>query len=517
MVRPLVITNEMLGRGTHHYEDCQVRGDLADVKAAWRDVRPFGADPTGVADSAPAIQRAIELSATGAHDSRPENAPIYLPAGYYRLNAPLQLDDYITLKGVPGRTFLFAATAGNAVIDARRADNTRYVTVDGLTFSGVRGDSYGVRGPDDRYLSMWRVRNCRFMADLTIGMVGQFANCSWEGSRFGFQGTPGAVHQAVLSGDSATLFSFSNQFYNCWFGVQKGAAAAVEYGLAHNLSFFGCTFDTIQARVLKARGVTTILFAGCNFEKIAPADAPLALFDLATDTHGLGNRSFLHVIASKFSLTDGDAEALVFHDNVTWSKFETSSLAMPNHYWTLAAGPTQNSCLSVHECRATGDLGDVLELGHLTAPLALRSSLPMQIVPRALAPGSSYGNEIYLDDGSNTMHGRPGFRHWDGAAWQDVGGEAGGTVSHDYGGGAATWSLTAAEARARYVYLANTGGAAIAQWPRALPGIQIVVNNTAGHNVTCRVGGAGGTSVTAGKRALLFFTGSNLSKLYEEP
>ena len=40
---------------------------------------------------------------------------------------------------------------------------------------------------------------------------------------------------------------------------------------------------------------------------------------------------------------------------------------------------------------------------------------------RSTPPENPLEGEVYLDDGTNTESGTPGFRRWNGTAWADLG------------------------------------------------------------------------------------------------
>ena len=66
---------------------------LGDVCVVAVDLRDFDADPTGVRDSAPALQAAIDASrALGG-------GTVYIPEGTYRLEQPITLHTAVTLRG----------------------------------------------------------------------------------------------------------------------------------------------------------------------------------------------------------------------------------------------------------------------------------------------------------------------------------------------------------------------------------------------------------------------------------
>lgn len=50
----------------------------------------------------------------------------------------------------------------------------------------------------------------------------------------------------------------------------------------------------------------------------------------------------------------------------------------------------------------------------------------LNITPLSTPPTDNLGtDDIYLDDGTNTASGNPGFRRYDGTAWEDIGATAG--------------------------------------------------------------------------------------------
>lgn len=51
---------------------------------------------------------------------------------------------------------------------------------------------------------------------------------------------------------------------------------------------------------------------------------------------------------------------------------------------------------------------------------------PLNLVERASPPSTPASGDLYLDDGTNTASGNPGWRRYTGAVWEDVGATAGG-------------------------------------------------------------------------------------------
>lgn len=60
---------------------------------------------------------------------------------------------------------------------------------------------------------------------------------------------------------------------------------------------------------------------------------------------------------------------------------------------------------------------------------------PLNVTERSTAPTGVSANDIYLDDGSNTTHGRPGWRRYTGSVWEDIGATGAGG-----GGSGISWS-----------------------------------------------------------------------------
>lgn len=56
---------------------------------------------------------------------------------------------------------------------------------------------------------------------------------------------------------------------------------------------------------------------------------------------------------------------------------------------------------------------------------------PLNVTESSSAPSSPVAGDIYLDDGTNTAYGSPGWRRWTGAAWEDVSASDGGVTIGD--------------------------------------------------------------------------------------
>lgn len=57
---------------------------------------------------------------------------------------------------------------------------------------------------------------------------------------------------------------------------------------------------------------------------------------------------------------------------------------------------------------------------------------PLNLTARSSAPTAPAAGDIYLDDGTNTLYGRPGLRRYTGTVWEDIGvGDHGAQAYHD--------------------------------------------------------------------------------------
>jgi len=56
---------------------------------------------------------------------------------------------------------------------------------------------------------------------------------------------------------------------------------------------------------------------------------------------------------------------------------------------------------------------------------------PLNVTESSSAPSSPASGDLYLDDGTNTAYGSPGWRRWTGAAWEDVSASDGGVTIGD--------------------------------------------------------------------------------------
>lgn len=94
--------------------------------------------------------------------------------------------------------------------------------------------------------------------------------------------------------------------------------------------------------------------------------------------------------------------------------------------------------------RTNGSSIALLTLKNSTVIIADSATYPpLNITERSSAPTTPASNDLYVDDGSNTGNGLPGWRRWTGAAWEDLGG-ADHASTHNTGGTDALTALSAA-------------------------------------------------------------------------
>ncbi len=90
-------------------------------------------------------------------------------------------------------------------------------------------------------------------------------------------------------------------------------------------------------------------------------------------------------------------------------------------------------------------------------------------------------------------------------------------ASHDYGGAAVAWNMSAVEAAGTYFVVTNANGAADAVFPAAVPGKHFDVYNNSGQNITFKVAGQAGTACTNAKRSSWVFDATDCRLIIQQP
>ncbi|MCX5824427.1 MAG: hypothetical protein NTY86_13210 [Deltaproteobacteria bacterium] len=91
------------------------------------------------------------------------------------------------------------------------------------------------------------------------------------------------------------------------------------------------------------------------------------------------------------------------------------------------------------------------------------------------------------------------------------------TATHDYGGAAVAWTLTAAEAQCGFVTATNANGAVDALLPAAIPGKTYTVNNGSGQVLTFKVTGQTGGTIANAKWGFYTTLAADVAEVYELP
>lgn len=129
--------------------------------------------------------------------------------------------------------------------------------------------------------------------------------------------------------------------------------------------------------------------------------------------------------------------------------------------------------------------------------LSLLGTVPLQIPTRSEPPASPSTNDIYLDDGTNTVSTKIGLRRYTGSTWQDISEVPGGATAYP------TSLFTSGEDRtvevesnARVVFdLNSTGTSAITAATESGSGIFIDTTNATSDGYVIFVGPTGGSPV----------------------
>ncbi len=91
------------------------------------------------------------------------------------------------------------------------------------------------------------------------------------------------------------------------------------------------------------------------------------------------------------------------------------------------------------------------------------------------------------------------------------------TATHDYGGAAVDWTLSAAESQCGYITVSNATPAVNALVPTAIPGKIYTVYNNSGQVLTFKVTGQTGGTVATGKHAVYTTLAADVVEIYELP
>lgn len=119
-------------------------------------------------------------------------------------------------------------------------------------------------------------------------------------------------------------------------------------------------------------------------------------------------------------------------DDFTLEKNITDDTILFSDEGKLSSDPDLAWDDKLRELQITGDAaitGDASVTGKLTVYDG--ADAPLNITERGAVPTIAVAEDIYMDDGTNTASGNPGWRRYTGAAWEDVSATAGGATAWD--------------------------------------------------------------------------------------
>jgi hypothetical protein len=98
----------------------------------------------------------------------------------------------------------------------------------------------------------------------------------------------------------------------------------------------------------------------------------------------------------------------------------------------LATGSDDNTTKISFEDYSGNELAKIDGAGRVTISDDATTP-PLNVTERSSAPATPSANDIYLDDGTNTASGNPGWRRYTGSAWEDISAAVGAASAHDPG------------------------------------------------------------------------------------
>ena len=142
----------------------------------------------------------------------------------------------------------------------------------------------------------------------------------------------------------------------------------------------------------------------------------------------------------------------------------------------------------------------ITALGTLTGatPIVLEGATPDDYETTIAVTDSTADRTITLPDASGTVNVNC-------------------TSSHNYGGAAVAWTMTAAEAACPFISVTNANGAVNAVLPAAEPGKFWFILNGSGQILTFKVTGQTGGTIASGKYALYAGNAADVFEIYEQP
>ena len=237
-----------------------IRFDVNDVnavdittKSPWFDVRAYGADPTGVADSTTEIQEALDAANTAG------GGIVFVPDGTYKTTSELTVYSDTIVRGVGEESKITLSTTRANIIKTDSSANDILIEDLWIYGSGTTNtNEIGVLVDDSNDVT---IRRCKF-ENMTIG-----------------------VHFEASSGGLV---------FDCFFKDIVGAAGVTEgYGVLassanDHIKTIGCRFDTIARHAIYyGATITDSIMANNNVD--GTGEAALCLNTLESQTVSKNN------------------------------------------------------------------------------------------------------------------------------------------------------------------------------------------------------------------------------------
>lgn len=147
----------------------------------WRDVIPYGADPSGIVDSTAAIQQALD-------DAAQEGAVVLVPAGTYSISNRLVVPGGVSLEGTSRTNSIIKVLANGGVIrTGGPGAAVRHIRVDGNDGTALEKDAIVVLHT-----------NCR-IEEVDLVSWGRWAVAAYTTTRVPGDYTDDAVSESSLS------------------------------------------------------------------------------------------------------------------------------------------------------------------------------------------------------------------------------------------------------------------------------------------------------------------------------
>lgn len=408
MARPLTVTGDMqaIGNPSHHIDRA-----FGEVEV---NVKALGAVGDGVTDDTAAIDRAYDHCAVGGR--------LVFPPGTY-LFTGLVIAKSITIRGAgsihkwnvgTSATTLLYNGVGNAIT----VNNTA-----GL-LGGIRFEDFELRdktpGTGDNGIYLHHnggtgIQNVEFV-DIQVTDFG--------GSGIASLGTVFDVHffrvgTENCGDDSIKMEADGGQpgqwrFYDCWLSSSNGTYAAN----VGNCYFFG---GTIAGRGtghgLQVSGQAYIY--GLHIEGVE-AENSIGLH-YSSGNECIADGCHLHLWDHAIKIGEGAAVARGFY-----YRGHCAGAGDTDDVWLMSGG-SRDGTIVEHIGAAAAVWSPVIQNDRVAVDAAYgemwvcTSKTPFAMAERFAAPTSPITEGIYLDDGTNTVTGLPGFRRYTGAAWEDIG------------------------------------------------------------------------------------------------